>query len=294
VVVILLAGWYLRAQRRVTRSGESWPALRSVAWFAGVAIIAVATLSGLASWDQTSFSVHATIDVAVAMVAPVFLALGAPLTLAGAAAPAGRDRIDRVLAGRAARVLTHPVTGWVVFTGSLFALYSSGFFAAARGHESLLQLGHLELGVAGCLLIWPAVGSDPIPRRLGPGWRALDVLFGLLVYTVFGMTMDSRTQTVARGITMTDTHGGGDIIWSAGEVIALALAVGILYQWLFRDLRVARAGEEVDEETLAMQAAVWRVSRLLAKPEAVREAERAAAVKAETITVSSRQEPPEA
>lgn len=293
VVVVAALYWYLRSVRRANGGDHRWPPSRTAAFVIGMALIAIATLSGLASWDQTSFTVHAVIDMTVAMVAPVFLALGSPLALAHeVASPEGRGSLKRVLHHRVVRAAGQPAIAWILFGVSLFGLYYLPFFRAARGHETFLQLGHLELAVAGCLLIWPIVGADPIANRMGAGRRAVDALFMLPFYTVFGMGLDSLTQSGIRGITVTDIHGAGDVIWSAGEVIGLAVAAGILYQSLFRDLRQARQDEAVDQETLAMQAAVWRVSRLLAKPEAVREAERAAAVEAETISVPSRHDPP--
>ncbi len=302
VFVAVLAGWYLRSVAHVNAAtaggseggtGDRWPRMRSVAFLVGMGLIAVATLSGLASWEQTSFTVHAVIDVAVAMVAPIFLALGAPLALAEeSAGPQRRAAMTRVVASRPFRAVCHPASAWVIFAASLFGLYFSPFFRVARAHETLLQLGHLELLVAGFLLIWPIVGADPFTRRMPPGLRAADVLFMLPVLTVFGMALDSFTTTVAPRITITDLHGAGDVIWSAGVVIGLAVAAGILYQWLFVDLGRARQQEAVDDDALAMQAALWRVSRLLAKPEAVREAEREASVDAGTIPVSARSAQP--
>ena len=302
VVIGVVAAWYIRSVRHVDRgvalgtddgAGTSWPGMRTAAFLVGIGLIAIANLSGLASWEQTSFTVHAVIDMVTAMVAPIFLALGAPLALAmRVARPATRDRLTRVAANRTLRAVCHPASAWVIFGVSLFGLYFSGFFRAARSHETFLQLGHLELFLAGCLLIWPAVGADPIAKRMPAGRRAVDVLFMLPFSTVFGMAMDSYTTTIAPGVTITDVHAGGDVIWSAGVVIGLAVAAGILYQWLFVDLGRARRDEAVDEETLAMQAAVWRVSRLLAKPEALREAERAKAIEAETISASARTDQP--
>ena len=45
-------------------------------------IIAVATVSGLAAYDDDLFGAHMVQHMLLSMVAPVFLALGAPVTLA--------------------------------------------------------------------------------------------------------------------------------------------------------------------------------------------------------------------
>ncbi|HWG73302.1 MAG TPA: cytochrome c oxidase assembly protein [Acidimicrobiales bacterium] len=292
-VVVVAVAWYLRTaydlDHRVDPPESVWPLNRTVAFCFGMGVVAVAMLSGLASWDQSNYFVHGTIDMLLGMVAPIFLALGSPLTLAHEAAGAdGRQALSRVLASRSVRVVSHPVTAWVIFGASLFAQYYSPWFRVARGNETLLQLGHLELLVAGCLLIWPVVGADPIARRLPPGLRIADIMFALPFYTVFGMGLDSLNSVIAPGITIAGVHGAGDIIWSAGEVIGLAASAGILYHWMMADLRRARLDESADADALGMQAALWRVSRLLAKPEEVREAERVAALKAETVAATGR------
>jgi cytochrome c oxidase assembly factor CtaG len=294
VVLALLLG-YLGAVRRAGSQGEPWPVWRTLSWVAGLAVVAFALCSGMVSWDATNMGVHGTIDMLVGMVAPIFLVLGAPLSLAQAAAgPAGRRRWARALASGPARVVAFPVTAWAIFGGSLFAFYFTGYFAAARSHHTLLQLGHLELLAAGWLLMLPALGADPYARR-APILRIAYLMAGVIVYAVFGMGLESRTSSTIPGVTVTGWHTAGDVIWSAGTVIAIAASAGILWRWLFRDLQQARQVDAADAEELALQASLWRVSRVLARSEAVKEAERQVALKRQTVAVSSRQaEPPSA
>ncbi len=286
-VVVALSVWYSLSVRRLQASGGHWPPGRSLAWGAGVAVVAFALCSGMVSWDATSMGVHGTIDMLVGMVAPIFLALGAPLTLAASAAgPAGQRRIKRVLESRAARVIAFPVTTWVVFGVALFAFYFTGYFAAARHHATLLQLGHLAFLGAGWLLMVPALGADPYARR-HPVLRMAYLLLGLIIFTIFGMGLESKTKSGVAGIPLVSVHTAGDVIWSAGILIALVGSAGILWRWLFADLARAKQVDAVDAEELALQASLWRVSRLLAKPEAVKEAERQAALQAQTVSAAS-------
>jgi putative membrane protein len=288
-VVVALLAWYALSVRRVRAAGGEWPAQRLLAWVVGVAVVAFALCSGMVSWDATSMGVHGTIDMLVGMVAPIFLALGAPLTLAeSAAGPAGGRRVRSVLESLPARVMAFPVTTWVVFGTVLFAFYFTGYFSAARHHATLLQLGHLVLLAAGWLLMLPAFGADLYARR-HPIVRIAYLLLGLVVFTIFGMALESKTRSGVAGIPAVGVHTAGDVIWTAGIVIGILGSVGILWRWLFADLARAREVDAADAEELALQASLWRVSRLLAKPEAVREAERQAALKAHTVAAASHQ-----
>ena len=88
---------------------------------AASSVILVATESGLAQYDRTLFSLHVVQHMLLGMVAPLLLVLGR----AGHAGAPGRAAarrsggILRVLHSRPVTVLTHPLTVWVLFGGTL-------------------------------------------------------------------------------------------------------------------------------------------------------------------------------
>lgn len=288
VVIVALGVWYLRALRRLEPT-ERWSSAPTQFWFGGLAIMAVALCSGMAGWDHDSFLIHATTDAAVGLVAPFALALGAPLTLAKAGGgPRARALAISLTEGRARRVVFHPLALWVAYTASLFGLYLLPVYRVTRSHLVLLELCHFELALVGCCFVWPVVGADLLGSRMGQGWRMAWLGFGIPYYSVFGMAMLSVGTTVAPGIGVTDVHAGGDVIWSTGEVIAVGGMAAVLVTWLFAELRRARSEEAIDREALDLQASMWRVSRILAKTEAEKASERAAALAAATVPARSR------
>lgn len=74
---------------RLAERGDRWPIGRQLAFYAGgLGTLAIATLSGLAAYDTTLISPHLGQHVLLSMVAPIFLAIGAPVTLAYVPSPA--------------------------------------------------------------------------------------------------------------------------------------------------------------------------------------------------------------
>ena len=83
VVAVVLVGavaWsYVRGVRRLAARGRAWPAARSASFLTGLAVIVVATQTGIARYDIALFSAHVLQHILLSMVAPVLLVLGAPL-----------------------------------------------------------------------------------------------------------------------------------------------------------------------------------------------------------------------
>ena len=88
VAVLVAAGLYLAGMRRLRRAGQAWPAARAVAFLAGgTGAVVLATMSFLGVYQGVLFSARAVQNVLLLLVAPLFLALGRPLTLLIAARP---------------------------------------------------------------------------------------------------------------------------------------------------------------------------------------------------------------
>src|ERR1700722_16959344 len=56
--IVLLLWWYLSAVKRLLIRGRRWTPQRLACFLTGVAVLAVATQSGIAAGDTTSFSDH--------------------------------------------------------------------------------------------------------------------------------------------------------------------------------------------------------------------------------------------
>lgn len=247
LAVLSATAAYLLGVRRLTARGDAWPVSRTLSFVAGgLGVVAVATMSGLAAYDSSLFGVHMAQHMLLAMVGPVFLALGAPVTLALRTLPPGpRAGLLAALHSRGARLLAFPLVGWALFVASPFALYFSGWYEATLDSAVLHQLLHLHFLLVGSLFFWPLLGVDPVPGRRGHPFRMLLVALTLPFHAFLGVAImsvrpDGRGLLAAdhylRLLPMTEAVSqqelGGGLLWAAGDVVGLLFLGVLLTQWM--------------------------------------------------------------
>src|SRR5438477_12382631 len=83
VLVVAAAGLYLWGVLRVRRRhpARPWPAWRTASFLGGLAVIVIATQSGIGSYDDVLFWDHMVQHLLLLMVAPPLLVVGQPATL---------------------------------------------------------------------------------------------------------------------------------------------------------------------------------------------------------------------
>jgi putative membrane protein len=233
-VTVVAAVLYRAGAGRVAANGNRWPAGRSAAFAGGLVALTVATSSGLARHDTELFSYHAAQHVLIGMVAPLLLALGAPVTLAlQAAGRSTRAGLLRLLGAPLVGALTHPATGWAVFGGTLFALYLTPLFGLTLRNGLVHAAVHVHFLAAGCLFFWPLVGSDPVRRRLPHPARMLSVLLLVPVHAVLGLALLGMASPLAGGPwTVADQRAGAGLLWGAGDLLGLVAGGIVLAQWM--------------------------------------------------------------
>src|SRR4051812_3712746 len=109
---------------RLRKRGDHWPPGRTVAFVVGgLGSIAAVTVTGIEAYDDTLLSVHMVQHMVLAMVGPIFLALGAPVTLALRTMQRKPKRtLLAFLHSRYIRVLTFPLVAFGIFIANPFAL----------------------------------------------------------------------------------------------------------------------------------------------------------------------------
>ncbi|GAA3822160.1 cytochrome c oxidase assembly protein [Sphaerisporangium flaviroseum] len=253
VVAALLAGLYAAGAVRLARRGDGWPRSRTISWGVGVLLLVLATQSGIARYAPVLFSVHMAEHMVLSMLVPIFLVLGAPVTLAlRALRPATRrgDRgprewITTILHSRTTKVITHPAIATALFIVSTYALYFTPLFASAMEEH----LGHIAMTLhfllSGCLFFWVIIGVDPAPTKLPYFGRLLLLFVTMPFHAFFGIALMNMGTVIAApwydqlGRTwgdpaLADQSTGGAIAWAFGEIPTLIVLLALAFQW-YRD-----------------------------------------------------------
>lgn len=265
LVVLLGAGLYLVGVRRLRRPrsgrpGLRWPPWRTVAFMAGLVAVSIATQSGLARYDTVLFSLHTVQHVLLGMFAPLLLALGAPVTLSLQASSRPTQRtVLRVVHHPVLVAATHPVVAWVLFGGTLFALYFSPLFELSLRNRLVHQSLHLHFVVVGVLFCWAAVGLDPSRHRIGHPARLLYVLLAVPFHAFLGLAvLSSDSNLLAGGFyagldrswgpsAVSDQHAAAGVLWAVGDLFGLVAGAIVVAQWIRADeRRQAREDRRLD------------------------------------------------
>ena len=270
-ILITMVALYVKGVMVLTKRGDKWPVGRTVSFAIGIAVIDFATSGGLGLYAHFSFSYHMMAHMLLGMIAPIFLVLGAPMTLALRTLPQGRTASERGVRGSLLAALhsklgvfyTNPIVALLIFDGSLFGLYFTNLFA------DLMQshIGHLIMTLhflaAGFLFFFVIIGIDPNPRRI-PHLVQMVVLFAAMsIHAFFSVALMSTTTLIDKGYfaslrtpwltdLLADQKLGGAIGWSMGEIPILIALVATFINWLRDDTREAK---RIDRNT-ARQAAM--------------------------------------
>ena len=255
VLVLAMGMAYAAGVRRLARRRRRWSRGRSLAFALGLALVALATQSGLARYDGVLFSAHSAQHVLLGMAGPALLALGAPVTLAlQASARPSQQVLLRVLHSRPARLLAHPVVAWLLFGGTLVALYAGPLLELSLRNGLVHGVVHVHFLAAGALFCWTAVGADPNPHRLHPGARVAFVFLAVPLHAILGISLLSTGSLLAGGFyaeapppwlddVLADQRLGAGILWAAGELFGLVLTGIALHRWMGAEERAGRRAD---------------------------------------------------
>jgi putative membrane protein len=240
-------GAYLWGVVRLRARGRRWQPTRTAAFLAGVAVLVIAIDSGLASYDDSVFTAHVLQHLALMMVAPPLLSLGAPMTLAlQASGPRLQRRLLRLLRSRPARLATDPVVAAGLYYSSMWVDLQSSFYPYSLDHPLVHDASHLVMFVLGCLFWWPLVGSDRLPHRPGPALRMGAMAVGMPFEAFLGIALMSTRDPVAPQHSLADTHAGGAVFWVGAMAIMFVGALVIGLAWMRQqDRAAARADRRV-------------------------------------------------
>ncbi|MFM7542297.1 MAG: cytochrome c oxidase assembly protein [Actinomycetales bacterium] len=268
--LIFVTALYIRGVVALVRRGDRWAVGRTISFAIGISLLDYSTSGGVGLYGIFSFKYHMISHMVLSMIAPIFIILSAPITLALRTLPQGRSKEERgirrwvlsILHSRFATIWTHPITVLALFDGSLFALYFTPLF----GNLMASHFGHLIMSLhfigVGLLFFYVIVGVDPNPRKTHHLVRMVILLAAMSIHAFFSLALMSATTLIDGGYyealqrpwdtdLLLDQRAGASLGWAMGEIPIVIAFIATFIQWLRSDAREAKRADRNSDRELA-------------------------------------------
>ena len=258
-VIVLLTGGYAWCYRR----GRGSEPRQAACFGIGMVLWTLATIGAIGTYAYLLFWVRALQVLLLLYLVPFFLAQGKPLTvLRNALGPHGRDRFDRLLGTRLARVIAHPLTTSLAMLATPWLLYLTPWYTAALENEWVGAPTRILLVFIGFGYFYARLQADPVPRKysqlisllisvaetLGDGVLGLVLWQGSLIASAYYAALHRSWGPDQR---LDQTIGAG-VLWILGDVVGLPFVL-LLMRALSRDERAhaVQVDAELDRAEVA-------------------------------------------
>jgi putative membrane protein len=243
--------WYLRADWALATRGRRWKAGRTWAFFGGLITVDIALQSPVATLTGDYFEAHVLQHLLLMIIAPALLAMGAPMTLILQTSSRRAKTVWlHVFHSRGFAVLSHPLTVWVLYYGTMLAFFLTPAIGFAMNHMWVMDLINLGFLFGATLFWWPMIGLDPIPRW-GASYplRMVNLLIGVPLESFLAIALLGSRQTIAPMYSLSSTHAGAGVLWILSELLTVLAVIPIYFQWMAsEDRKTQREDARLDAE----------------------------------------------
>ena len=241
---VVAAGLYLWGVLRVRRRhpARPWPLYRTALFLAGLAVVVIATQSGIGSYDDVLFWDHMVQHLLLLMVAPPMLVLGQPGTLL---LHASRNPLHtwtkKFLRSRVVSWLTWPPFTVALYVAVIVGTHLTGFMNTVMSNEAVHNAEHVLYLVAGYLYFLPLLGREPIRWRVSYPTRIFLLFLAMPVDAFTGLVLGSEGSNPFPALAqarpawapspLSDVHIGGAVMWVGGSGLMFAIMMTVFFAW---------------------------------------------------------------
>jgi cytochrome c oxidase assembly factor CtaG len=237
-------GLYLWGVLRVRRRhpARPWPLWRTTLFLGGLAVVVIATESGIGSYDDVLFWDHMVQHLLLLMVAPPMLVVGQPATLL---LHASRNPLHtwtkKLLRSRVVTWITWPPFTVALYVAVIVGTHLTGFMNVVLSNDAVHEGEHVLYLVAGYLYFLPLLGREPIRWKVSYPTRIFLLFLAMPVDAFTGLVLGSESGNPFPSLAdqrpgwapspITDVHIGGAVMWVGGAGIMFALMMTVFFAW---------------------------------------------------------------
>ena len=242
--VVVAAALYLWGALRVRRRhpARPWPLHRTALFLGGLAVVVIATESGIGRYDDVLFWDHMVQHLLLLMVAPPLLVVGQPATLL---LHASRNPLHtwtkKVLRSRVLAAITWPPVGVTLYVGVIVGTHLTSFMNLVETNGAVHDAEHALYLAAGYLYFLPLLGREPIRWRVSYPTRIFLLFIAMPVDAFTGLALGSEGGNPFPGLAdqrpawapspISDVHIGGAVMWVGGAGIMFGLVMAVFFAW---------------------------------------------------------------
>jgi cytochrome c oxidase assembly factor CtaG len=243
-LVVLAAGLYLWGVLRVRRRHpvRPWPMWRTALFVGGLAVVVIATQSGIGSYDDVLFWDHMVQHLLLLMVAPPLLVVGQPVTLL---LHASRNPVHtwtkKLLRSHPVTWITWPPFGVALYVGVIVGTHLTGFINLVLANEAVHNAEHALFLLAGYLYFLPLIGREPIRWKVSYPSRIFLLFIAMPVDAFTGLVLGSESGNPFPNLALgrpswapspiSDVHIGGAVMWVGGAGLMFGLMMAVFFAW---------------------------------------------------------------
>jgi cytochrome c oxidase assembly factor CtaG len=244
VLVVVAAGLYLWGVLRVRRRhpARPWPLWRSALFLGGLAVVVIATQSGIGSYDDILFWDHMVQHLLLLMVAPPLLVVGQPVTLL---LHASRNPLHtwtkKLLRSHVVTWITWPPLGVALYIGVIVGTHLTSFMNLVLANEAVHNGEHVLYLLAGYLYFLPLVGREPIRWKVSYPSRIFLLFIAMPVDAFTGLVLGSESGNPFPNLAVgrpgwapspiSDVHIGGAVMWVGGAGLMFGIMMTVFFAW---------------------------------------------------------------
>ena len=227
LVIVLYVGAVAVTNRR--KRLRKWPLERMVFFVLGVFLATSALIGPLARQSHTDFTAHMVGHLLLGMLAPLLIALSAPVTLMLRTLHVHNARkLSRLLKSPPIRFFSTPIIASILNIGGLWLLYTSNLYTVMHDNLLLHIVIHIHVFIAGYLFTISLIYIDPVFHRFSFPYRTTVFILALAGHGILSKFLYAYPP---EGVPVDDARTGAMLMYYGGDAVDLVLIVILFRHW---------------------------------------------------------------